>query len=468
MRYPVAETLSIVKHRGAVADDLALVASEGLPYRSAFTADAARGPVRWRLAEGELPAGLTLDPATGILGGTPERAAPPARVVLQATDRAGATDRHEIAVAVAGPRLRQRSLPPAFVGRVYEAPLAADHLAPPLAWTLVDGALPGGLTLDAARGAVLGTPSAPTGSRPAGCRVRVTDNRGARAEAELSLAVLPAALAPLCPDAATVFLYDWRGEDARPVRDAAGDPELDLDWTNMGGDRRVWWPGREGRFPQETGHGEHGFASLAVDHDKHNLRTCPEGWTVEAWVRRGGPFTAFGREETERTHRFDYGHICGTYDSTEQGVWELYLSELGAPERGMAPGAHFFGATAEQALRDLHPWSRPEGIVGEAQAAGIRDTEWHHVAWQYEAAADRHRLFLDGRRIWEMTSPDGRRLVNNRRHNAQFSVFSRLTGYVVRGRDQAGEKRGNFNWLGWGNFFGQIGEIRVSATQRYG
>lgn len=34
-----------------------------------------------------------------------------------------------------------------------------------------------------------------------------------------------------------------------------------------------------------------------------------------------------------------------------------------------------------QALLDLHPWKRPKGIAGNPEEAGIRDTEWHHVAW---------------------------------------------------------------------------------------
>ena len=73
---------------------------------------------------------------------------------------------------------------------------------------------------------------------------------------------------------------------------------------------------------------------------------------------------------------------------------------------------------------------------------------------------DLHELYLDGRLIWKMNSPDGRKLVNNREHDAQFSVSTRLTGYSRYG--------GAFNYLGDGNFFGQIGEIRISNIRRYG
>ena len=108
---------------------------------------------------------------------------------------------------------------------------------------------------------------------------------------------------------------------------------------------------------------------------------------------------------------------------------------------------------------DLHPWKRPKGIVGAPNDAGIRDTEWQHVAWQYNYAQDQHELFLDGQPVWRMKSPDGRKLINNRRHEAQFSVSTRLTGYSRYG--------GSFNFLGFGNFFGQIGEIRISNKRRY-
>lgn len=467
MRYPVTDTLSIIKRRGPVADDLRFVAGAGLPYCVRFDAEAADGAVRWSLADGALPAGLTLNPESGEVSGTPTATAPPAAVTLRAEDETGCRDQHTVRFAVESPRITTESLPPAFTGAAYSVALETRHLAEPLTWTLADGALPDGLELDSGQSTIHGTPSADTAGTRYPILLRVTDARGVSVEKSVSLAVLPAALAPLEPDEHTVFLYDWQDGKPRLIHDRMGDEDLALDWTNMGGDRRVEWRGREGRFPQETGHGEHGFVSPANNHDKHNLRTCKNAWTVEAWVRRGGPFHAFGREATDHTKSFDYGHICGTYDNSERGTWELYLSDHGSPDGSMAPGVHFLGAEPEQALKDLHPWSRPAGIVGTPADAGIRDTEWHHVAWQYNAESDQHELYLDGWLIWRMQSPNGRRLINNRQHEAQFSVFSRITGYVVRGQDADGNKSNNFNWLGWGNFFGQIGEIRVSNVCRY-
>ncbi len=459
MRYPVADSLTIIRQKLPEA-------GLNLPYRVPLGTDAAAGRVSWELAAGCLPAGLSLDPSEGVIRGTPEQSAAEQEFTVRAHDEAGATDAHTFRLAVERGRLVTEALLPAFTGAPYRAGLTAEHMAGPLAWEIVSGTLPEGVSLDAKTGRLAGTAIKEGSSRLA---VRVTDALGLEDRVELTLKVLPAALRVLDADEHTVVLYDWQGPSGRLIPErVSGDPELALTYTNMGADRRVCWPGRDGRFPQETGHGEHGYAVMGQEKESYprfegrhrpdprlDLKTCAEEWTVEAWVRRGGPWQAF---DDVPLKRFDYGHVCGTYDSRESGVWELYLSDLNSPDAGMAPGVHF--RSRDHTWKNLHPWMRPKGMVARPDVAGIDNTEWHHVAWQYSYAEDLHQLFLDGRPIWEMRSPDGRRLVNDREHEAQFSVFSRLTGYTRYG--------GGFNYLGWGNFFGQIGEIRVSDVRRYG
>ena len=459
MRYPVADSLSIIRQKLPEA-------GLNLPYRVPLGTDAAAGSVSWELAAGSLPAGVSLDPSEGVIRGTPAQTVADQEFTTRARDEAGATDEHTFRLAVVRGRLVTESLPPAIAGAVYDAGLAAEHMAGPLAWEVVSGSLPEGANLDAKTGRLAGTAVEEGSSR---LSVRVTDAAGLQDRAELTLKVLPAALRVLDADEHTVALYDWQGPGGRLIPErVSGDPELALTYTNMGGDRRVCWPGREGRFPQETGHGEHGYAVVGQGKESYprfegghrpdprlDLKTCAGEWTVEAWVRRGGPWQAF---DDVPLKRFDYGHVCGTYDTTESGVWELYLSDLNAPGGAMAPGVHF--QSRDHTWKNLHPWMRPKGMVAGPEEASIDDTEWHHVAWQYGYAEDLHQLFLDGRPIWEMRTPDGRRLVNDREHEAQFSVFSRLTGYTRYG--------GGFNYLGWGNFFGQIGEIRISDVRRYG
>ena len=458
MRYPVADRLSIIRQKLPAA-------GLNLPYQVRLGTDAAAGRVSWEPAAGGRPAGMSLDPSEGVIRGTPEEPAARHEIAIRARDDEDATDEHVFSLAVMRGRLVTESLPPAFAGAAYRATLTAEHMAGPLAWEVASGTLPEGVSLDGQTGRLAGTTAEAGESR---LTVRVTDANGLEDRAELTLKVLPAALRVVDADQHTVALYDWQGPGGRLIPERmSGDPELALTYTNMGGDRRVCWPGREGRFPQETGHGEHGYAVVGQGKESYprfegshrpdprlDLKTCASEWTVEAWVRRGGPWQAF---DDVPLKRFDYGHICGTYDTTESGVWELYLSDLNAPGGTMAPGVHF--RSRDHTWKYLDPWMRPKGRVAPPEEAGIDDTEWHHVAWQYRYAEDLHQLFLDGRPIWEMRSPDGRRLVNDREHDAQFSVFSRLTGYTRYG--------GGFNYLGWGNFFGQIGEIRISDVRRY-
>jgi hypothetical protein len=81
------------------------------------------------------------------------------------------------------------------------------------------------------------------------------------------------------------------------------------------------------------------------------------------------------------------------------------------------------------------------------------------VAWQYEYETDTHELWLDGRLIWGLACADGVRLVNDRvGHGAQFSVSTRLAGHSRFG--------GEFNFLGYGHWFGHIGDIRISDARR--
>ena len=448
MRYPVAERLAIVRQELPAATFKA-------PYSVQISTDAGNGAVHWELADGQLPAGLTLDSKTGTISGTPNVAVERQPLGLLATDASGCADRHRFLLSVRRGQLTSDSLPPAFVGSPYRAKMRTCHMVAPIEWTVANGDLPNGLQLDSETGELAGTPASPCSCR---FQVEAVDAILQSRQEEIVLKALPAELLVIGPDEHTVVLYDWQGPNGRLIPDVMGDEELTLTWTNIGGDRRVNWPGRMGRFPQDTGHGEHGFVGPQFS-DKLDLRTSRKAWTVEAWVRRGGPLQAYGERADDHHQPFTFGHICGTYDKTEQGVWELFLSSHSSPDGSMTPGVHFLGAEPGQELMNLHPWTRPGGLVTSTADAGINDTEWHHVAWQYEAGEDLHQLFLDGLLIWQMHSPDGRRLVNNRRHEAQFSVSTRLNGYARHG--------GAFDFLGEGHFFGQIGEIRISSIGRY-
>ena len=440
MRYPVAPELAIVKR---VLPEAGIHAR----YSVKFSADSAQGEVRWAQVDGELPQGLRFDQDRGILEGTPTEAAKQRAFTLRATDSAGRRAEHNFTLTVSEAEILSASLPLGFMGTPYRKALQTRHMVRPVSWSTIKGRLPSGISLNQESGELIGNPRALALER---IRLEATDAAGQRVSREFELKVVSEELRHIAPDENTIALWDWQGPSGRYIPDLKGDAELTLTWVNTKGDTRLPRPGW-GIYPHFIGGGEGGFVGPQWN-DKVDLRTAESEWTVEAWVRRGGSTDGYFRE-------FHFGHICGTYDNTERGVWELYLSDQDSPDGSMAPGVHFLGAEPEQALKDLHPYSRPEGTVAAPEWVGIRDTAWHHVAWQYAYEEDLHQLFLDGKLIWEMKSPEGRRLVNNRRHLAQFSVASRLNGLARYG--------GKFNWLGKGNFFGQIGEIRISRIARY-
>ena len=448
MRYPVSEKLAIVRQKLPKA-------GLKLSYSVNFAVDGAKGRVAWKLLGGTLPEGLAFDQNRGIIHGRPQREVAKRVLTIGATDSTGASDKHRFAIQVIRGRLTTKSLPPAFAGSSYRAMLKTKYLAKSARWRITAGSLPKGLQLDGAAGELHGTPTKVGRSE---VTVHVTDANGITDRTRLVLRVLPQKLRVITPDKHTVVLYNWQGPNGKLIPEIMGNKNLALTWTAMGGDRRMHWPGRKGRFPLDNGRGEHGWVTKVKGNPVLDLKTCKKEWTVEAWVRRGGKIQAYGKK-VDKTHQlFDYGHICGSFDNSKRGVWELYLSDHGSPDGSMAPGVHFLGAKPNQALMHLHPWKRRQGIVGNPRDAGIRDTEWHHVAWQYNYKTDLHQLFLDGRLIWKMQSPDGRKLINNRKHAAQFSVSTRLAGDVLYGVS---------NFLGFGNFFGQIGEIRISNKRRY-
>ncbi len=146
------------------------------PYLS-VTGDPASDPtmVRWSVVGGALPAGLSLDPVTGVVSGTPtEATTSPANFTLRATYR-GKDGQADYSIEVAlniEVNLAGATLPKATVNKAYSESLrpylsvTGDAAFDPAAarWSLVEGALPAGLALDEATGAVAGTPTAKTTS----------------------------------------------------------------------------------------------------------------------------------------------------------------------------------------------------------------------------------------------------------------------------------------------------------------
>jgi hypothetical protein len=160
-------------------------AEVGLRFSAAPTATGGSGKYEWSVESGALPAGLTLDKATGTVSGTPQVAGR-STFVLVASDEDGrvATAASSLGVA-ARLAIKTSKLRPAAVGSAYRAKLATSGGSKPLRWTL-HGKLPAGVGFSPKLGTIAGTP------KKAGTykvTVEARDALGARSKKKLALAV---------------------------------------------------------------------------------------------------------------------------------------------------------------------------------------------------------------------------------------------------------------------------------------
>ena len=138
----------------------------GTTYTTTVAATGGTTPYTWSVPTGSLPAGLSLDASTGVIGGTPTTVGT-ARFTVQATDSSSpaqtATANLSIAMSAAPVTLSvtTTSLPGGTVGAAYAATLAATGGTTPYAWSVSSGNLPAGLGLDSSTGVISGTPTTP-------------------------------------------------------------------------------------------------------------------------------------------------------------------------------------------------------------------------------------------------------------------------------------------------------------------
>jgi large repetitive protein len=137
----------------------------GIPFSEQLSATGGVPPYHFSVAPPtSLPSGLTLNPTSGLISGTPTMS-PGSLVVFHVTDSAtpgpGFSGSPPQTMVVNQPHLVITTglLPVAQTGHPYAQTLSEDMGAPPLHWSISAGALPSGLSLNAGSGAITGTPS---------------------------------------------------------------------------------------------------------------------------------------------------------------------------------------------------------------------------------------------------------------------------------------------------------------------
>ena len=143
----------------------------GSAYAQQLTAVDGTAPYTWSIASGSLPDGLSLDPSTGKIAGTPTTPGV-SSFKLSMTDSAKPPDTTTVAYDLFVLKMTPSTLPAGTKGKAYSQKLSASGGIAPYTWIVSSGKLPAGLSLSSA-GSLSGTP---TGAGTATFKVKATDS----------------------------------------------------------------------------------------------------------------------------------------------------------------------------------------------------------------------------------------------------------------------------------------------------
>jgi hypothetical protein len=170
----------------------------GVAYSSFLVATGGTPPYTYSISAGSLPPGLTLNPSTGAITGTPTTAgtfSDTSKVV----DSSGSSSTSACGITIAPappPPPAPLSLTCSLacttnsgeVGQPYGPRLLASGGTPPYTYSIIAGSLPPGLTLDPSTGAITGTP---TTAGPYTFTAKVVDSAGNTATTVCGITIAP-------------------------------------------------------------------------------------------------------------------------------------------------------------------------------------------------------------------------------------------------------------------------------------
>ncbi len=170
------------------------------PYTTTLTATGGITPYAWNVASGNLPAGLSLN-ITGVISGTPTTTGNSSFTVAVSDSEQPPRVANGPFTITINPALQitTTSLPSGSANVSYGATLAAAGGLAPYSWSLVNGNLPVGLTLNATSGVISGIPNGP-GTSSFTVQVSDSETPAATATANLSIVINP-------PPARSAALY---------------------------------------------------------------------------------------------------------------------------------------------------------------------------------------------------------------------------------------------------------------------
>jgi hypothetical protein len=165
----------------------------GAPYSQTFTGTGGTPPYTWTITTGDT-AGLTLNPSTGTLQGTPSAPAT-LNFTVQLADSAGTKTSQSFSITITAPVLSitvAGNMPGGSVGVPYNQkfPVAVNGGTSPYSWSVTAGTIPG-LSFDAGNVGLIGTPTVAGTYNPV---LQVTDSTGATASKSFTVVIAPPSL----------------------------------------------------------------------------------------------------------------------------------------------------------------------------------------------------------------------------------------------------------------------------------
>jgi len=159
----------------------------GVPYQTTLTVKDGTPPFIWTITQGSLPQGVVLF-ASGVISGTPTQAGNFSFSAL-ARDIWGASVAANYTLPISA-RLAITTLPPLPIGAV-GSPYSLQFTAagsPPFTWSVLGGAFPAGLSLNASTGLLSGTP---TSAGSSNFTLQLTDSTKAAVSNAFILTIAP-------------------------------------------------------------------------------------------------------------------------------------------------------------------------------------------------------------------------------------------------------------------------------------